>query len=416
MLWLLMNTLCAYKQVNDMRVAIITENFLPKLDGVTRTLAKLLEYLQANGHQVLLLGPESGMQQYAGAELVGTSGVPFPFYPELKFNFFRPLFLRRLSEFSPDIIHLVDPVILGAAGLVAARLLNKPLVSSYHTNLAAYCSHFGFSPLTEPMWHYNRFIHNQCSLTFCPSPSTATMLHLQGFQHLRIWPRGVDTTFFRPQRRSAELRSSWLRACRPPIHQGTSEAREQPDNKLILLYVGRISWEKNLHLLVRAYQGLDHQYCHLVIVGDGPAYAEMRQLLADVPVTFTGYLSGDRLADAYASADIFAFPSRTETFGQAVLEAMASGLPVVGLLSEGVCDLVTNGLTGLLDAQQVHEEEQVASYRELLEELICDHSARQVMGQAALASAGKCSWPEAMQHLVQGYDEAIEHVHTPIAA
>src|SRR5438034_1371978 len=152
MLWLLMNTLCAHKQVNDMRVAIITENFLPKLDGVTRTLAKLLEYLQANGHQVLLLGPESGMQQYAGAELVGTSGVPFPFYPELKFNFFRPLFLRRLSEFSPDIIHLVDPVILGAAGLVAARLLNKPLVSSYHTNLAAYCSHFGFSPLTEPMW------------------------------------------------------------------------------------------------------------------------------------------------------------------------------------------------------------------------------------------------------------------------
>jgi glycosyltransferase involved in cell wall biosynthesis len=294
--------------------------------------------------------------------------------------------------------------------------LNKPLVSSYHTNLAAYCSHFGFSPLTEPMWHYNRFIHNQCSLTFCPSPSTATMLRLQGFQHLRVWPRGVDTTFFRPQRRSAELRSSWLRACSPLMNRGTSEAREQPDDKLILLYVGRISWEKNLRLLVQAYQGLDHRYCHLVIVGDGPAHAEMRQSLADVPVTFTGYLSGEALADAYASADIFAFPSRTETFGQAVLEAMASGLPVVGLLSEGVCDLVTNGLTGLLDAQRVHEEEQVASYRELLEELIRDHCARQVMGQAALASAGKCSWPEAMQGLVQGYDEAIEHIHTPIAA
>jgi len=109
----------------------------------------------------------------------------------------------------------------------------------------------------------------------------------------------------------------------------------------------------------------------------------MRQLLADVPVTFTGYLSGEALADAYASADIFAFPSRTETFGQAVLEAMASGLPVVGLLSEGVCDLVTTGLTGLLDAQRVHEEEQVASYRELLEELIGDHCARQALGQAA---------------------------------
>src|SRR5262249_22987486 len=135
-------------------------------------------------------------------------------------------------------------------------------------------------------------------------------------------------------------------------------------------------------------------------------------LLADVPVTFTGYLSGDALADAYASADIFTFPSRTETFGQAVLEAMASGLPVVGLLSEGVRDLVTNGLTGLLDIQRVNEEEQVASYRELLEALIYDHSARQLMGQAALASARERSWPEAMQCLVRGYDEVIKHSRT----
>jgi glycosyltransferase involved in cell wall biosynthesis len=113
-----------------MRVAIITENFLPKLDGVTRTLAMLLEHLQAGGHQVLLLGPESGMDEYAGAEVIGTAGVPFPFYPELKCNFFRPLFLRRLKEFEPDVVHLVDPVILGAAGLLTARLLNYPLVSS----------------------------------------------------------------------------------------------------------------------------------------------------------------------------------------------------------------------------------------------------------------------------------------------
>src|SRR6266700_7554531 len=116
-----------------MRVAIITENFLPKLDGVTRTLALLLELLQANEHQALLLGPECGMDRYAGAEVVCTAGLPLPFYPELKFNFFRPLFLRRLNEFQPDIIHLVDPVILGASGLAAGHLLNRPLISSYHT-------------------------------------------------------------------------------------------------------------------------------------------------------------------------------------------------------------------------------------------------------------------------------------------
>src|SRR5437868_7963297 len=156
--------MCLEDQVNKpMRIAIITENFLPKLDGVTRTLARLLEHLQVTGHQALLLGPESGMERYAGAEVVGTAGLPFPFYPELKFNFFRPLFMRRLSEFDPDIVHLVDPVILGAAGLAAAQFLQKPLVSSYHTNLATYCTYFGFSLLTKPMWSYNRFIHNQCS-------------------------------------------------------------------------------------------------------------------------------------------------------------------------------------------------------------------------------------------------------------
>ncbi|MBO0791750.1 MAG: glycosyltransferase, partial [Ktedonobacteraceae bacterium] len=125
---------------------------MPKLDGVTRTLARLLEHLQAAGHQVLLLGPECGMEHYAGAEVIGTRGLPLPFYPELRFNFFRPLFLRRLLEFRPEVVHLVDPVVLGATGLAAARLLQVPVVSSYHTNLAAYCTHFGFGLLTRPMW------------------------------------------------------------------------------------------------------------------------------------------------------------------------------------------------------------------------------------------------------------------------
>ncbi len=212
-----------------MRVAIITENFLPKLDGVTRTLARLLEYLQANRHRALLLGPESGMQEYAGAEVVGTAGFPLPFYPELKFNFFRPLFIRRLNEFQPDIVHLADPVVLGAAGLAAACFLNKPVVSSYHTNMAAYCAYFGVPIFTRPMWAYNRLIHSQCALTFCPSPSTAGMLEKQGFQNLRIWSRGVDTTLFRPERRSAELRTSWL------------HRRKRPGEKTVLLYAGRIS-------------------------------------------------------------------------------------------------------------------------------------------------------------------------------
>ena len=389
----------------NLRVAIITENFLPKLDGVTHTLTRLLEHLQAQGHQALLLGPESGMEEYAGAELVGTAGLPFPFYPELKFNFFRPLFVRRLGEFNPDVIHLVDPVILGATGIAAARFFNKPLVSSYHTNLAAYCEHFGFGLLTRPMWLYNRFVHNQCSLTFCPSPSTAAMLRLQGFEHLRIWPRGVDTTLFGPSRRDEALRARWL------------AAREEPQRKTILLYVGRVSWEKNLRLLIQAYRTMDHARCHLVIVGDGPAYAEVQQELADLPVTFTGYLRGEELATAYASADVFAFPSYTETFGQVVLEAMASALPVVGLLSEGVCDLVEDGVTGLLlNAHRLNEEEQIEGYRQRLQRLVDDAQTRREMSRAALKSAPSHTWSEAMERIVRGYQEVIEAQQPLVAA
>ena len=386
-----------------MRIAIITENFLPKLDGVTRTLAKLLEHLQLTGHEAMLLGPDSGMEEYAGAEIVGTAGLPFPFYPELKFNFFRPLFMRKLDEFRPDIIHLVDPVILGATGLAAARFFNVPLVSSYHTNLAAYCEHFGFSLLTRPMWSYNRFVHSQCSLTFCPSPSTAAMLRLEGFEHLRIWPRGVDTTIFKPERRSSALRVSWL--------------GEENSKKTVLLYVGRVSWEKNLQLLVKAYRGMEHSNTHLVIVGEGPASLEMQQELAGLPVTFTGYLAGEALATAYASSDVFAFPSRTETFGQVVLEAMASGLPVVGLIAEGVCDLVENEQTGLLvpDAH-IQEDEQIVRYRTQLESLIQDPQKRQEMSNAALIEAQHRSWYEAMECLVRGYQEVVESTRPQVAA
>lgn len=161
---------------------------------------------------------------------------------------------------------------------------------------------------------------------------------------------------------------------------------------------------------------MDHSNCHLVIVGDGPAYAEVEQELSGLPVTFTGYLRGPELATAYASADAFAFPSYTETFGQVVLEAMASGLPVVGLLSEGVRDLVEHGRTGfLLDTQKMSEEEQVAGYQELRLRLVQNQPMRHEMSIAASVSAHQHTWHEAMECLVRGYHEVIE-AHQPLVA
>jgi glycosyltransferase involved in cell wall biosynthesis len=153
---------------------------------------------------------------------------------------------------------------------------------------------------------------------------------------------------------------------------------------------------------------MDHNLCHLVIVGHGPAYGEVKQELSEVPVTFTGYLRGEELATAYASADIFAFPSYTETFGQVVLEAMASGLPVVGLRSEGVRDLVSDGKTGLLlDAENMPLAEHAAAYCAYLLQLVCNQQLRMTMSKEAFAEASLHSWYQAMECLVQGYQEVI---------
>lgn len=382
-----------------MRVAIITENFLPKVDGVTRTLARLLEHLEANGHEALVLGPESGMQTYAGAQLVGTAGIPFPLYPELKLNLWRPLFIRKLMEFQPDILHFVDPVWLGAAGLAASYMFfsDIPTVSSYHTNLAAYAGHFGWGFLTPFMWAWNRLCHSQCALTFCPSRSTSLMLRKQGFRNVRIWPRGVDISLFSPSCRSLDLRSHWL---------GGAPA----DSKIIILYVGRVSFEKNLGIVIQAYKKMDHDRCHLVVVGHGPALEEIQDefALSETPVTFTGYLQGRELATAYASADIFAFPSTTETFGQVVLESMASGLPVVGLNAEGVCDLVVHEETGLLlDVEGMERAEQYEAYRMYLTRLVEDKEARKRMSEAAIKDAQGHTWAEAMEKLVSGYRDVV---------
>ncbi|KDE06205.1 hypothetical protein MVLG_03485 [Microbotryum lychnidis-dioicae p1A1 Lamole] len=458
----------------SLRVAIVTENFLPKVDGVTRTLAMLLEHLQKAGHEAIVLGPDSGMTSYAGHEVVGTRGLPLlGVYKGLALNFIRPRFITKLREFEPDVIQFVDPIWLCAQVIPVVQyyLPDVPLLTSYHTNLAMYATLFGFGWLTPTIWSLQRNLHGRCRLTFCPSQSTARMLTSQGFNNVRIWPRGVNTRLFRPEARDFTLRQSWsaepesshlsssssdsisssfasprssLEAS-PPSY--SSFVAQSPQSKVVLLYVGRISWEKNLRLLVEAFRGLEkpstdgtRPACQLVFVGDGPSRPELETLCAQygLGAVFMGYRKGEELAAAYASADIFAFPSWTETFGQVVLESIASGLPVVGLRAEGVCDLVEHGRTGLLlDLDELLPTSQrpaplkdpneikplpanphrivgsssgtfplaVSMYREMLVELASDHARRRTMGQAAHSDASTRSWHAAMEMLVDGYRE-----------
>jgi glycosyltransferase involved in cell wall biosynthesis len=369
-----------------MRVALITENFLPKLDGVTRTLATLLEHLERHGHQAMVLGPQGGPHQYAGAPVFGAPGLPLPMYPELRMLFPPRGFERLLARFQPDVVHVVDPMALGAAGIRWARRLGVPVISSYHTNLAAYCDYYHLSALSAVVWSYRRFLHNQTTLTLCPSPSTATRLRSQEFARVAVWARGVDAQLFDPERRSTEWR----------------ERVAGDSSRTIVLYVGRLSYEKNLQSLLSAYLGVASEDTRLVLVGDGPARAELERTLAGRGVAFTGYLRGEQLAQAYASADVFAFPSLTETFGQVVLEAMASGLPVLAYNAEGVCDLVQPGETGMLVRSG-----DGAAFERGLAQLLADPAARASLGSAGHAAAVERRWDAVMDGLLDEYRRLV---------
>jgi glycosyltransferase involved in cell wall biosynthesis len=375
-----------------MRIALVTENFLPKLDGVTRTLAMLLEHLQRRGHAAMVLGPRGAPRRYAGARIYGARGLPLPFYPELRALLPSPSLERRLARFHPDIVHVAEPMLLGAMGVVWAQRLGVPLISSYHTNLAAYCAYFRLGMLETPVWAYRRMLHNSCDATLCPSPSTARELRDQAFERVMLWPRGVDGDLFHPSRRSLAWRLRIL-----------GDAGHCSDKQPIALYVGRLSHEKNLGALVEAWNAVRGRDARLVIVGDGPARGDLERALSSPAVTFTGYLRGEVLAEVYASSDLFVFPSRTETFGQVVLEAMASGLPVLGFDADGVRDLVRDGETGLLAPG-----EHPAAFARMLATLLDEPQLLAHMGLRGRAAAEQRTWAGVMDGLLADYARIIE--------
>jgi glycosyltransferase involved in cell wall biosynthesis len=264
--------------------------------------------------------------------------------------------------------------------------LGVPVVSSYHTNLAAYCSYFGLGMLYEPTWLYRRYLHNQCARTLCPSLSTRAELIKRGFIKVGVWPRGVDTQLFSPERRSLAWRS------RMTGHR----------ERTIILYVGRLSHEKNLMALVSSYLAMETPATQLVLVGDGPARPDLERALAGHNAICTGYLSGEGLAEAYASADIFAFPSTTETFGQVVLEAMACRLPVVAFDAEGVRDQIRHGETGFLAPAGDSR-----AFTEALGTLVHAPELRQCLGEKAHRLATQRSWESAMEGLLDTYRDVL---------
>lgn len=364
-----------------MRVAIFAETFLPKFDGITNTLCYLLEHLATRRHTTLMFAPQDSPARYAATPIIGLPSIRFPLYPELKLVPPSVNIGETLAAFRPDIVHVVSPVTLGLAGLRQARALGLPVVASYHTDIPGYATRYGLSLLRQPLWRYFRWLHNQADLTLCPSRYTRDELAEHRFRRLRIWGRGVDAARFAPARRSGEWRAR--------LSGGAPDAP-------LLLYVGRLASEKRIDWLRPVLQALPG--ARLAVVGDGPLRPALAELFAGLPVVFTGYLRGDDLAAAYASADAFVFPSDRETFGNVVLEAMASGLPILVPRAGGPVDHVQDERNGLFFAADSQQDLVDQARR-----LVLDGELRQRLGAAARRHAESQTWPAIFDELLSDY-------------
>jgi phosphatidylinositol alpha 1,6-mannosyltransferase len=374
-----------------MRIAIFAESFLPKWDGVAKTVCHLLDHLAGRGHASLMFAPQGAPVRYAETPIVGLSSFVFPLYPELKLVPPVVNVRQQLADFRPDLVHLINPASLGLAGLRQARELGLPVVASYHTDIPGYAVQYGYELLRDPLWAYFRWLHNQADLNLCPSYFTQAELKAHGFQRVKIWSHGVDTERFSPRHRSEPWRLRLSGGC-----------PELP----LLLYVGRLATEKRVEWLRPVMSLLPE--VRLAIVGDGPRRSELEELFADTPTTFTGYLRGRDLAQAYASADLFVFPSANETFGNVVLEAMASGLPVIAPRSGGPVDHVTDDENGFL-----FEPDDPAELAAPIHRLVSDPAYIRQLGANARAYAGAQSWEAILDGLLDDYAEVIRNHARP---
>ena len=325
------------QQPTSLFVAVVTETYPPEVNGVAMTLGRLVEALQRRRHHVQLIRPRQGATdsaaQGAWLEEVLKPGIPIPRYDGLKIGLPDKRGLLQLWRLKrPDIVHIVTEGPLGWSALAAAVELKLPVSTGFHTNFHSYSKHYGMGFLNKPIATYLRKFHNRALATLVPTKGLRKELDSNGFENLHVVSRGVDTRLFSPSRRSPEMRQPW----------GAGE------HGIVAMYVGRMAPEKNLPLAVSAFLAMHERNPQVqwVMVGDGPARASLARRNPDV--VFAGTRSGEDLSTHYASADVFLFPSLTETFGNVTLEAMASGLAVVAYEYAGARQCMVHEESGLL--------------------------------------------------------------------
>jgi len=368
-----------------MRVAIVTESFLPTVNGVTTSVLRVLDHLARRGHEALVIAPAGrGHDEYAGARV---HRVPSVAYRQFPVGLPGPQVAGALAAFAPDVVHVASPFLLGAQAISAAARLGLPSVAVFQTDVARYAAASGLGPVTEAVaWKLVRRIHEQATVTLVPSTASLRDLERAGVRRLATWGRGVDAQRYHPNRRPGEG-AARVRAL----------AGAGPDDVLVG-YVGRLAAEKQVERLaaLRRADGV-----RLLVVGGGPSLPSLRRRLRHLDPVFTGPLHGDELADAYAALDVFVHTGTTETFGQTVQEAHAAGVPVVAPAAGGPLDLVRHGVDGFLfDPRHDH------SLRRSVGALVGDSALRARFGEAGRRAVVGRTWETVGDALLEHYADA----------
>lgn len=367
-----------------MRVLVVTESFLPTVNGVTTSVCKVLEHLERRGHTATVMVPTAGApSSYAGfpvREIPAIAYRQFPVgLPGLHVQ-------RIIEEFAPDVVHVASPFLLGAEAIAACRRLRIPTVAIFQTDVAGYAKRNHLAAAVPLAWKILRRVHRDATLTLVPSSSTMHDLREAGFKRLKRWGRGVDLDMYHPRNRE------WA---------ATTELRREssPNGEVVVGYVGRVAPEKQLEKMaaLRGIPGI-----RIVIVGDGPGMPLIRKTLDGMPVSYLGQLRGEQLAAAYASFDIFLHTGEEETFGQTVQEAHASGLPVIAPRAGGPIDLVEHGVSGFLYNPADSKE-----LRSTVELLARDPALRRRIGEAGRRSVLGRSWETICDQLIAHYAKVV---------